>query len=133
MVATVAPFANRPAPSPGVAMPRCLRGANGVVETTRVQNPVGIKVVRLHPENTGEKEHVVVGHPRLSGLDFADLSPGGVIHPGELEFDRQLALRPAPLAAQPSDLGSYDVQMSHGTRTRLNRFFGGIVRVLGQL
>ena len=74
---------------------------------------LGVKVVRLHPENTGEKEHVVVGHPNLAGLDFADFSPRGVIHPGDLQFDRQLVLRPSPPAAQPSDLRSYDVKVPH--------------------
>jgi hypothetical protein len=114
-------------------MPGCLRGANGVVETARVQNPVGIKVVRLHPENTGEKEHVVVGHPNFAGFDFADFPSRGVIHARDLQFDRELVLRPSPTAAQPSDLRSYDVQVSHGTRTTLNGFSEEIVRVLEQL
>jgi hypothetical protein len=98
-----------------------------------VQNPLGIKVVRLDPENTRKKEHVVVGNPNFAGLYFADCAPRGVIHPGELQLDRQLVLRPAPLAAQPSDLGSYDIQVSHGTRTTLNGFSEEIVRVLEQL
>ena len=114
-------------------MAGCLRGDDGIVETARVQNPLGIKVVRLDPENTGKKEHVVVGNPNFAGLDFADFAPRGVIHPGELQLDRQLVLRPAPLAAQPSDLGSYDIQVSHGTRTTLNGFSEEIVRVLEQL
>jgi len=111
----------------------CLRRGDGVVETARVQNPVGIKVVRLDSQNTGKKEHVIVGNPNFAGLYFADFPPRGVIHPGELQFDRELVLRPAPLAAQPSDLGSYDIQVSHSTRTTLNGFSGEIVRVLEQL
>ena len=60
-------------------------------------------------ENTRDMEHVAVGHPNLAGPDFADFSACSVLHPSELQFDRQLILRPPSPTSQPSDLGSYDV------------------------
>src|SRR5258705_6273161 len=63
---------------------------------------VGIKIVWLHTENTGQKEHVVVGNPNLAGLDFTDFSSRSIVHPGELQVDRQLVMRPAPPAAPSS-------------------------------
>ena len=116
MLATVARSPNRPAPGPrnlDFAVPGRLRRGDGVVETARVQDPVGIKVIRLHPENTGEKEHVVGGHPNLARLDFADLFPCGEIHADDLRFDGELVLRPSPATAQPSNLQSYDVKVPH--------------------
>jgi hypothetical protein len=101
-----------------------LRGGDGVIETARVQEPVRIQIIWFHPENTGKKEHVVVGDPNLAGLDFADLSPRGVIHPSELQFDRQLVLRLSAPAAQPSDLRSYDVNVPH-ERVRCMAFVRG--------
>jgi hypothetical protein len=71
-----------------VAMARFLRCRNRVVEMARVQEPVGVKVVWLHPENTGEKEHVIVGNPNLVGLDSTDFSPAleaGILWKGQRE------------------------------------------------
>ena len=101
-----------------VSMAGCLHGGDRVVEMARVQEPVGIKLIWLHPENAREKKHVVVGHPHFAGLDFADLSPGGILHSGELQFDRHLAQ--SNFATSVHDYFSHDPEMKW-SKTRSNK------------
>ncbi len=66
----------------------------------------------------GGEYQVVITDSDDARFDLGDLNAGCVFHSEELEFDRELILRPFPATAKAADLGSNNIVVSHGGETR---------------